>query len=100
MSEKSQEKNMRKLAELLSHDLGYISLIGMWTDNGIHIQLSQSCFGADYDVLYRTTQHSRDYTGGQNHWLTRCDLAQMSYVQLLNTFLALRKGGASHERAA
>lgn len=150
MSEKSQEKNMRKLAELLSHDLGYIwgekeggpngdkkvflntgkaflralakdlglrnvkitaspggiaisgscSLIGMWTDNGIHIQLSQSCFGVDYDVLYRTTQHSRDYTGGQNHWLTRRDLAQMSYVQLLNTFLALRKGGASHERAA
>ena len=54
---------------------GSCSLIGMWADNGIHIQISQSCFGADHDVLYRTVQHSRDYTGGHNRWLTRRDLA-------------------------
>lgn len=150
MSVKSQEKNMRKLAELLSRDLGYIwgekedgpngnkkvflntgkaflralakdlglrdvkvtaspggiavsgscSLIGMWEDNGIHIQISQSCFGADDDVLYRAVQHSRDYTGGQNHWLTRRDFAQMSYGQLLGAFLSLRKEAGSYGRAA
>lgn len=150
MSMKSQEKNMRKLAELLSHNLGYIwgekesgpngdkkvflntgkaflralakdldlrdakvtaspggiavsgscSLIGGWDANGIHIQISQSCFGSEHDVLYRATQHSRDYTGGQNRWLTRHDLARMSYEQLLDTFLSLRKEAGAHERAA
>lgn len=94
MSEKSQEKNVRKLAGLLDRDLSYIwgekesgpngdkkiflntgkvflralakdlglrdtkitaspggiaisgscFLIGMWEENGIHIQISQSCF--------------------------------------------------------
>ena len=150
MSIKSQEKNMRKLAGLLSRDLSYIwgekesgpnsdkkvflntskaflralakdlglrdtkvtaspggiaisgscSLIGMWADNGIHIQISQSCFGADHDVFYRTVQHSRDYTGGQNRWLTRRDLARLSYRQLLDTFLSLSKEASSHEWAA
>ena len=150
MSVKSQEKNMRKLADLLSHDLGYIwgenesgpngdkkvflntgkaflralakdlelrdvrvttnpggiaisgscSLIGGWDANGIHIQISQSGLGSDYDVLYRATQHSRDYTGGHNRWLTRHDLARMSYGQLLDTILALRKEAGAHERAA
>ena len=110
MSIKSQEKNMRKLADLLSHDLGYIwgekesgpngdkkvflntgkaflrvlaknpglrdvnvrtspggiaisgscSLIGMWKENGIYIQISQSSFGSGFDVLYRTVRHKED----------------------------------------
>ncbi len=150
MSEKSQEKNMRRLAELLSRDLGYIwgekesgpngdkkvflntgktflralakdlglrdvkvtanpdgiavsgscSLIGMWEDNGIYIQISQSCLGGNSAVFYRTVRHSRDYTGGQNQWLTRDDLAEKSYGQLLGVFSALRAGGMSYERAA
>lgn len=150
MSEKSQEKNMRKLADLLGRNLSYIwgekesgpngdkkvflntgkaflralakdlglrnvkvttspggiaisgscSLIGMWEGNGIYIQISQSCFGADHDVLYRTVQHSRDYTGGHNRWLTRRDLARLSYRQLLDTFLSLSKEASSHEWAA
>lgn len=150
MSVKSQEKNMRKLADLLSHDLSYIwgekesgpngdkkvfldtgktflralakdlelrdvkvsanpggiavsgdcILIGMWENNGIRIQISQSCCGGDCTVLYRAIRHSRDYTGGQNHWLTRNDLAKKSYAQLLEVFSALRAGGASYERAA
>lgn len=150
MSEKSQEKNMRRLADLLSRDLSYIwgekesgpngdkkvflntgktflralakdlglrdvkvtanpggiavsgscSLIGMWEDNGIYIQISQSCLGGNYTVLYRTVCHSRDYTGGQNRWLTRDDLAEKSYGQLLEVFSALRAGGMSYERAA
>lgn len=150
MSEKSQEKNMRRLADLLSRDLSYIwgekesgpngdkkvflntgkvflralakdldlrdvkvsstpggiavsgdcSLIGMWEDNGIYIQISQSCLWSELDVLYRTVRHSRDYTGGQNRWLTRSDLAEKSYSYLLETFSALRNGGAAYERAA
>lgn len=150
MSIKSQEKNMRKLAQLLDHDLGYIqgeresgpngekkvfldtgkaflralardlglrdvkitaspggiaisgscSLIGMWNDGGIYIQISQSCFGADRDVLYRTVRHSRDYTGGHNCWMTRRDLARMSYNQLLDKLLSLRKEAGAYERAA
>ena len=150
MSHKSQEKNMRKLAELLSQDLGYIwgeresgpngakkqflntgrtflralakdlglrdvnvrtspggiaisgscSLIGMWKENGIYIQISQSSFGSGFDVLYRTVRHKEDYTGGHNCWLTRHDLARMSYRQFLDTLLMLRKEDTSYERAA
>ena len=150
MSVKSQEKNMRKLADLLSHDLGYIwgekesgpngdkkaflntgkaflralakelelrdvkvsanpsgiavsgdcSLIGMWEDGGIYIQISQPCYDRERVLLYRTIQDRKSNTSGQNHFLTRYDLARMSYSQLLDTFLALRKGGASYERAA
>ena len=150
MSEKSQEKKMRKLADLLSRDLGYIwgenesgpngdkkvflntgkaflralakdlglrdtkvsanpggiavsgdcSLIGMWEDEGIYIQISQPCYDRGRVLLYRTVRHSKDYIGGLNNFLTRYDLAQKSYPQVLDIFLALRKGGASHERAA
>ena len=79
---------------------GECILIGMWENNGIRIQISQSCCGGDCTVLYRAVRHSRDYTGGQNHWLTRNDLAEKSYAQLLEVFSALRAGGASYERAA
>lgn len=150
MSIKSQEKNMRKLADLLSRDLGYIwgekesgpngdkkvfldtgksflrtlakdlglrdvkvrtspggiaisgscSFIGMWKENGIYIQISQSSVGSNLDVLYRTVRHKDDYTGGHNCWLSRRDLARMSYRQFLDTLLMLRKEDVSYERAA
>lgn len=150
MSEKSQEKNMRKLADLLSYDLGYIwgekergpngdkkvflntgkaflralakdlglrdvkvcdnpggiavsgecSLIGMWDAGGIYIMLSQPCYDRERVLLYRTVRHKSDYTGGKNHFLTRSDLAQMKYGQLIEIFSSLKKEGASYERAA
>ena len=150
MSVKSQEKNMRKLADLLSHDLGYIwgekesgpngdkkvflntgkaflralakdldlrdvkasanpsgiaisgncILTGMWEENGIYLQLSQMCCDRKRVLLYRTIQDRKSNTCGQNHFLTRYDLLQKSYPQVLDIFLALRKGGASYGRAA
>lgn len=147
MSVKSQENNMRRLANLLSKDLGYIwgeresgpngakktflnlgkvflralskdlglrdakvlsnpsgiavsgdcSLIGMWEDNGIYINLSQFC-GGKYVLLYRTARHIRDYSGSHNHFLTLDDLRKLSYTDLLEKFTALRKEGGSHGR--
>ena len=149
MSHKSQEKNMRKLAELLGQDLSYIwgekedgpngakkqflntgkvflralakdlglrdvsvssspggiavfgdcTLMGMWQTNGLYVQLSQPCFDRERVLLYRTNRHSRDYTGGRNLYLTRRDLAEMSYPGLLILLTSLREEGA-HERAA
>ena len=149
MSVKSQENNMRKLADLLGRNLSYIwgekesgpngdkkvflntgkiflralakdlglremnvssnpggiavsgesTLIGMWEENGIYIQISQP-YVQGLAVLYRTIRHSRDYTGGHNRWLTRHDLARMSYRQLLDMFLSLRREADSYERAA
>ena len=64
------------------------------------IQISQSSFGSGFDVLYRTVRHKEDYTGGHNCWLTRHDLARMSYRQFLDTLLMLRKEDTSYERAA
>lgn len=145
MSMKSQENNMRRLADLLSQDLSYIggerecgpngakktflnlgkvflralakdlglrdaritsdpggiavsggcTLIGMWENNGIYINLSQLC-GGKYVVLYRTARNLRDYSGGRNHFLTADDL--LSYPALLEKFSALRKEGSVHER--
>ena len=149
MSVQSQEKHMRKLAELLSRDLGYIhgeresgpngdkkvflntgktflralakdlglkeyyvsanpggiavsgdcSLIGMWQTNGLYVQLSQPCCDRERVLLYRTVRHSKDYTGGRNLYLTRRDLAEMSYPDLLFLLAAVREEGG-YGRAA
>ncbi len=79
---------------------GSCSLIGMWEESGVHIQISQSCFGGEFTVLYRTVRHRKDYTGGENHWLTRDDLARMPYERLLRRILAVRKEAGAYERAA
>lgn len=149
MSHKSQEKNMRKLADLLGRDLSYIwgereggpngdkkvflntgkaflralskdlglqdvsvgsnpggiavsgesTLMGMWQTNGLYVQLSQPCFDRENVLLYRTIRHSKDYSGGRNLYLTRRDLAEMSYLDLLFMLAAMREESI-HERAA
>ena len=149
MSHKSQEKNMRRLAELLGQDLSYIwgenesgpngakkqflnagkvflralakdlglhkvsvssnaggigvsgdcILIGMWQTSGLYVHLSQPCCDRERVLLYRTVRHSKDYTGGRNLYLTRRDLAEMSYPDLLFLLASVREEGA-HERAA
>lgn len=148
MSAKSQEANMRKLATLLSQDLGYIwgeresgpngvkrtflnvgrtflrtlakdlalqdykvtsnaggiavsgdcTLMGIWDEGGIFINLSQPC-GGNQVLLYRSILHMKDYTGGYNHWLERGDLETFSYEKLLFTLSALRRD-RSYERVA
>lgn len=148
MSIKSQEKNMRCLALLLSRDLGYLcgekecgpngdkrtflnvgktflralskdlglrdvkivsnpggiavsgecTLIGMWNSSGIYIKIGQILNGKT--VLYRTVRNVKDYTGGNNNYLTCADLKQLSYDQLLSKFLAFRKEEVCYERAA
>lgn len=50
-------------------------------------------------LLYRTVRHNKDYTGGRNLYLTRRDLAEMSYPDLLFLLASLREEGV-HERAA
>lgn len=149
MSVKSQEKNMRKLADLLGRDLsciwgereggpngdkkvflntgkvflralskdlglrdavvksnpggiavsGECTLMGMWESNGLYVQLSQPCFERERVVLYRTIRHNKDYKGGRNLYLTRRDLSEMSYPDLLFLLAALREEGC-YERAA
>lgn len=148
MSFKSQEQNMRRLAGLLSHDLGYIwgekesgpngdkkgflhlgrtflralgkdlglrdvtvtsnaggiavsgecYLYGMWEGGGLHICLEQPCIGEDV-LLYRSIRSLKDHKGGHNNYISRSELAHMSYAQLMNRLLALKKD-VSYERAA
>ena len=148
MSVKSQEKNMRKLADLLGRDLSYIwgeresgpngdkkvflntgkmflralakdlgfseykvsanpggiavsgdcSLIGMWEsgNSGLYIHIGQPCFDRERVMYYRTVRHIKDYSGGHNQFITRRELKNLSYGQLLN----LLAGGICDERAA
>ena len=146
MSVKSQETNMRRLAGLLSQDLGYIwgereagpsgakktflnlgkvflralakdlafmeykvsanpggiavsgdcSLIGMWADSGLYVQLSQPCYQKENVLLYRTVCHIKDYSGGRNQYITRWELESLSYKQFLDRLA----DGICHERAA
>lgn len=148
MSVKSQENNMRRLADLLSQDLscvwgdresgpngakrtflnlgkvflralakdlglrdakitsnpggiavsGDCSLIGMWEQGGIYINISQTCVGKNY-VLYRPVRNLKDYSSGYNRYLSLNDLRELSYPALLDTFRALNKEGG-YERAA
>lgn len=76
---------------------GDCSLIGMWEDNGLYINLSQFC-GGKYVLLYRTARNIRDYSGGHNNYLTLGDLRSLSYPALLDKLSALRKEGGAHER--
>lgn len=72
---------------------GEITLMGMWNDNnGLYLQISQPVTNRQ-SFLYRHISHMKDYTGGSNQWLS-CDLfANGEYEKLMNTLLALRKGG-------
>lgn len=78
---------------------GGCTLMGMWQTNGLFVQLSQPCFERENVVLYRAIRHSKDYSGGRSLYLTRRNLAEMSYPDLLFTLAALREEGC-HERAA
>ena len=78
---------------------GGCTLMGMWQTNGLYVQMSQPCFERENVVLYRTIRHSKDYCGGRSLYLTRRNLAEMSYPDLLFTLAALREEGC-HERAA
>lgn len=140
---------MRHLAELLSHDLGYIGgeresgpngdkrvflnvgkaflrslgkdlglrevrvtsnaggiavsgecyLNGMWEDSGIHICIKQSSFMGENVLLYRTIRNMKDHKGGHNNSISRRELARMSYAELLERLLSVKRN-AKHERAA
>ena len=79
---------------------GECSVTGMWENQGIYIQLSQPTYDRERVLIYRTIQHSRDCTGGQNHFLTQSDLKLRSYYWLLEQLSALRKGRASYGWAA
>lgn len=52
-------------------DGGYLTLVGMKGEKGIYVSLSCSDIGDD--VLYRTVEHMKDYTGGRNRFLTSMD---------------------------
>ena len=70
---------------------GECTLIGIWEDSGIYISIEQPSNMAGNVLLYRTVRNMKDYKGGYNRFLNRRELARMSYSQLLNTLLALRK---------
>ncbi len=76
---------------------GECSLIGMWEDSGIYIQLSQTCMGS-HVLLYRSVRNIRDYSSGHNQYLTLNDLRKLPYPELMGIFSALRKEGGAHER--
>ena len=78
---------------------GDCSLIGMWQTNGLYVQLSQPCCDRERVLLYRTVRHNKDYTSGRNLYLTRRDLAEMSYPDLLFLLAAVREEDG-YERAA
>ena len=71
----------------------------MWQSNGLYVQLSQPCFDRERVLLYRTVRHSKDYSGGRSLYLTRRDLAEISYPDLLFLLASLREESA-YERAA
>jgi len=132
MSIKSQEKNMRQIANLLDKNLTYYdgkedkktflnksctflrnlgrdlglsemevnvnpagiavsgesSLIGVWEDAGIYVHISQLVL-YDFALLYREARHMKDYAFGTNRYLTKRDLKEMSYQQILDILLRI-----------
>lgn len=75
---------------------GDCTLIGMWADSGLYVQLSQPCYQKENVLLYRTVCHIKDYSGGRNQYITRRELESLSYKQFLDRLA----DGICHERAA
>lgn len=78
---------------------GECYLYGMWENNGIFIEISQSCYSWVGPVLYRTIRNAHDHKGGHNRYLSLNDLKKCSYNEALERFSSLRKGYGC-ERAA
>lgn len=79
---------------------GDCTLIGMWEDGGLYIDISQPCIGGEDAVLYRTVRHIKDYSGGHNNFITRWELENLSYDQFMDRLNRLKKGGVFYGRAA
>lgn len=41
-----------------------------WREDGLYVQVSQSCLGKGREVMYRLCKSRADYTGGQNHFVS------------------------------
>lgn len=78
---------------------GECCLYGMWENNGIFIEISQSCYSWVGPVLYRTIRNAHDHKGGHSRYLSLNDLKKCSYNEVLECFSSLRKGYGC-ERAA
>ena len=77
---------------------GECCLTGMWENGGLHVCIEQPCSGQNV-LLYRSVRNLKDHRGGYNHYITRMELANLSYERLLNRLLTLRKD-VDYERAA
>lgn len=77
---------------------GQCCLYGMWEECGLFICLEQPCISQDV-LLYRSIRSLKDHKGGYNNYVTRSELATMSYEQLLNRLLTMKKE-PRYERAA
>ena len=77
---------------------GECYLYGMWEECGLFICLEQPCITQDV-LLYRSIRSLNDHKGGYNNYVTRSELATMSYAELLNRLLTMKKE-PRYERAA
>ena len=71
----------------------------MWEDSGIYICIEQPCFMGEDVLLFRSVRHMRDYKGGYNKYVSRRELARMSYEELCARLMTVRKE-IRDERAA
>lgn len=69
---------------------GECCIFGMWETCGLFICLEQPCISQNA-LLYRSIRNLKDYKGGYNNFVTRSELATMSYEQLLERLLTLKK---------
>ena len=77
---------------------GECYLYGMWEECGLYICLEQPSVSQNV-LLYRSIRSTNDHKGGYNNYVTRSELGTMSYEQLLNRLLTMKKE-PRYERAA
>lgn len=70
---------------------GEVTLMGMWNEkSGLYIQLRQDLMD-NICILYRSITHLRDYTGGENGYISLDTLKQAGYISLVFGFLQFRE---------
>lgn len=78
---------------------GEVTLMGMWADgNGLYLCLEEPIM-SDFCVLYRTIRNMKDYSGGQNCFLSRSLLSRADYSAFIMPLLRLKQE-ATHGKAA
>jgi hypothetical protein len=90
----AEEMGLQSGSYDIRSNLGGVAVSGEITLHGESIYIQFSLGGSDLEVLYRSCNGRKDYTGGANHWMRWDDLCDLP--QACKKFKGLVDGGCHY----